>query len=209
MNRWILSALALSLGTAALASPPREIRADHQELRDDRSDFRDDIRDARGLDHIVDRWHAAWRAGDRAAERAADQDLGAWLVREVGESIHEVHEGRVEARHSAAESRASDARIGSTPLTGRAAREARDDRQDARDDRRDAHMDAKDVARTRAIARELRAMQPSFTAGTATAAQYGRKSVLLGELKAMTRAEVKANVQEAREDRREWVEDVR
>jgi hypothetical protein len=178
--------LVLAVGCASQAMA-QEVVKDRRQLHDDRSDR------ARII-NIAHDWEKAIASKNRAAEQAADARLKLWLVEELGESTLEAGQARREVRQSRAERNASG---------------TRDDQRDLRDDRRDRAVATGEAVGTRAIAGQLRAMQPSFDAGTATTVQYASKRELLGKLAASAQAQVHRDKKEIREDRRERREDRR
>lgn len=144
----------------------------------DRAGLRDDVSDLATLNALVEDWHDAVRVGDRRAERAADARLERWIRAELADDRQDVR------------------------AAGREVRQPSGSRRAAQDDRGDAAKQRSDLARTREIAQELDTLQRRFDRGTATRADYRRKSRLLRELQTLGEREVGADRQELREDRR-------
>ena len=172
-------ALAVYLSTASAQ--------DHGQVIEDRVEIRADRRDLARLRDRISAWTAAVDAKDAAAERAADADIHAWVDAELAETRREVAEDRRELQNARAEAH------GPGPDRG--------DRRDARDDHRDLEREKADQARTRAIAQELRSMQPAFAAGSATPADYAKKRQLLDELVGLSQRELGRDRGELHEDR--------
>lgn len=156
----------------------RHKAGDSSERRKDRRELRDDRRDLKQLEDIVRDWKRAIKSRDKLAERNVDKRLRAWLRAELQESEREARD----ASHEAATSRPGHQR---------------------RDDVRDAREKQRDVRQTRAIARKLHELQPVFSRGTASPADYKQKRRLLKNLLQMARQEVRESREEVREDRRE------
>ncbi len=173
---------------------PTEVQEDRAELADSQQDLQDDRVDLAKLNDIVEDWHRARKNDNRALERQADDRLARWIRQELAEDVGEVQESREEAHRSATDDDAT--RPG-------------DDKRDAADDRRDAQAAKGEAARTRAIARELRQIQPRFDNGTAQAPLYSQKSELLRELQGIARRELQRSKEERAEDVQEVREDTR
>ncbi|MEL6347211.1 MAG: hypothetical protein AAFV53_29115 [Myxococcota bacterium] len=182
-----------SLSIAQAGPSPREAAINSRQTVDDRADLRDNSRDYAVLASAVDDWHGAWQANNRSAERDADVRIFQWVKRELADDRSDVNEANRELNQSRRES------VGSGP----------NDQYDRRDDRRDRNQQVADMNRTRAIAAELNAMQPAFASGTASVADYNRKSALLREAQQMALREVREDKEEVRENRRERIEDRR
>jgi hypothetical protein len=165
-------ALLIALSSMSSATPHT------RPVSADTPGVRDDVADLATLNRLVDDWHDAVRDGDRRAERAADARLERWIRTELADDRQDVRAAGREVRR---------------PSGGRAA---------ARDDRGDAAKQSRDLERTREIARELDTLQVRFSRGTASRADYRRKSSLLRELQTMGKREVGADLEERREDQR-------
>jgi hypothetical protein len=176
----LISVLLLLLAAPAQAQDGGHVREDHVEVRRDMGDLerlRDDIR----------AWKAAVVASDKAAEKAADTRIEAWIRTEAAETTHEVREDRAELGQARAEAKG--------PGKG--------DEMDRRDDRADLAREHSDRQRMRAIAGDLKTIQPEFAQGRATAAQYAKKKALLEELETLAENEITRGRGEVREDVRE------
>ena len=191
--------LVLAVGCASQAMA-QEVPKDRRQLHDDRSDR------ARIIDIARD-WEKAVATKNHAAEQAADARLKLWLVEEVGESTLEAGQARREVARSHAERNGS--RREAVGPGAKDQHDLRDDRRDLRDDRRDAALATGEAALTRSSAVQLRAMQPAFDAGTASAVQYASKRDLLVKLATNAQAQVNRDKKEIGEDRRERREDRR
>lgn len=88
-------------------------------------------------------------------------------------------------------------------------RDLRDDRRDVRDDRKDQVQAVGNAITAASLAQELRLMQPSFDAQTATPVQYARKAELLVQLTNFSAKQVVQDKKEVVEDRKERREDGR
>ena len=208
---------ALFLPAAAVADPieGREQRMDRRDGRDNQMELRDDYDDAARLSQLVDSWHDAWARSDVSAERKADDGLKRWLNQEIHESKHESKEAKQESarsnrerrrsRHEAQVSTASGKRVGAVDDR----HDLRDDRRDQRDDKQDAQQERDQLERKRQIRDELKAMQPSFDRGVASAELYQNKSALLRELQRLASAEITEDYEEKHEDKVERREDRR
>ena len=173
-------ALSLLASAPALAQDGGHVREDHAEVRSDVGDLtrlRDDIQ----------AWKAAVVANNRAAEKAADLHLTIWIRNEAIETTQEVREDRAELGQARAEAKG--------PGPG--------DAMDRRDDRADLGREQGDRDRMRAIAVELKALQPNFDGERATPAEYASKRSLLDELEVLAQKEITRGQGEVREDVRE------
>jgi len=215
LNTGLALALTLGLASVAAASPSKPRTSSMRssdvgvaEARDNQRDRRDDARDLEQIIDLVDAWHDAYVRDNRRAMSSADEAIEDWLRREIRESAHEVNEAAAEVRGDRAEIIEDSIQYTVAAVTGhgraasRERAELRDDRGELREDRRDVAVARIDVTRTRAIADELSRLESRFDRGVATRADYERKSSLLKELQQMARAELKADHQEIREDRR-------
>ncbi len=202
-----LFALALSLVFAGAAFAGQS-KARSPEARDNQSDLRDDVGDLQRLSNLIDDWHDAYRRSDTRSMATADAQISAWLRREVGESRTDVAEARREATGSkrAVQAEARDAAAafasGHYRAAAREVAQVAADSAEYRDDRSDLRTARLDLNRTRSIAGQLATLEARFDRGTATKADFDRKSALLKELQAMARAELGADRAEIREDRR-------
>ena len=202
-----LFALALSLVFAGAAFAGQS-KQRSPEARDNAADLRDDAGDLQRIVDLVDDWHDAYRRGDKRAMAAADAQISTWLRQEIGESRTDVSEARRESTGSSkavkAEARSAVAAFatGHYRAASREVRQMAADSREYRDDRSDLRTSRIDLSRTQSIAGQLATLESRFDRGTATTADYNRKSALLKELQAMAKAELKADRTEIREDRR-------
>lgn len=207
----------LATATACGSQPPvrgqsagnlREANANGFEARDNRVDLQRDRADFAAIVSIRNDWRTAVQQRDRLGEQSADSRLARWLRRELRDSQRDVREARQESSRSAGETVQSrrEARLSGTRDDRR---DLRDDRRDLRDDRRDQRAARVDLEQTRAVALELRDMQPLFRNASATEEDYARKGEFLDALARMAAREVRNDRQEIREDRRERREDRR
>ena len=199
---------AMPLSAAWAQGNAAEAKRNRQELGRNQRQTANDRIDLKRLRNIAQDWRAAVRAKDAAKERAADQRLATWLRQENREERREVKQANAERRQAKRERNRSirEAKRSGSPDDRR---DLRDDRRDLRDDRRDAKVAQAEAARLRKLTNELAKMQPAFTAGKATKAQYKRKGDILKALLAGEKREMRQNRRESREDRRERREDRR
>lgn len=182
------------IGTdSANAAPPGVERA---ESRQSRRSVQDDRRDRDELASYVAAWKEAVATRNRLKESVVDGKIDAWIQRELAEERRENRQSSRERNRSRRELKRTQSVRGVSPGT-------RKDRYDLNDDRRDAQRQRGETQRLSAIAARLAKMQPRFSAGTATKADYAEKKKLLEALLAAEAREVKTSKKERNEDRRE------
>lgn len=196
MNKILVLAIVSSLFVMAPpseAAPPGVEQADH---RRSRRAVKDDRRDRNVLAGHVAAWKQAVASRDRAQEKAADVGIHAWIQRELKEERREDRKDTREAKRSRRELRRTRSVAGPSPAT-------RKDRRDVKDDRRDVQRQRGETQRLTVLATQLGELQPRFTAGTASPADYVEKRRLLDALLAAEAREVQSSKRERGEDRRE------
>ena len=206
---------AMVVGLTATAEAGPQTRQDIAAIQDNKSDMADDKNDKATLDNIVSQWRSGRQSKTWKQMQAADKRLHAWLSREIAESKQEVAEAERELAQSQAEVRRTAAQSQKARAQGnvKKAKEktaaTKDDKADAADDRRDLQEAKNDLARTQAIADDLRRMQGAFDARKAGPDRFKNKNALLTELQSLAQREIAREAREAAEDREELREDTR
>lgn len=218
--RTLLLALTL-LSHAALAQVARdrgERAQDRREVRTDNREQRDDRRDRAKLVALLVRWDAAKARNDYQALTAMDTELKNLVGAEIRESRVEWTRDAAEVARDRGEVASDRRELGRDRAQGRGPgvraddrRDKRDDKADLRDDVRDRRAEGRNLARLDGIERELTGLW-----GRVDDPSLAKKRALVGELIAMStaelagdRAEKREDHRELREDRRETREDVR
>jgi len=221
MSRTLLTAAAvLTLGaTAAQAQPVhrheerenrRERREDRREVAQDKRELADDVRDLRSFEQLAADYDSARRRGDIGALRRIDERLRRRVEAELQESAREHRAVQAEVARSAREVREERREVRRDEARGHGARQAadrrdlRDDRRDLRDDMRDAQKEREAMNRYVGMLTELNGLM-----GRYDPVAVERKRIIISEMIARARGEIREDKKELREDRREQREDRR
>jgi hypothetical protein len=170
-----------------------EVRRDTREMRVDRAQWIADRMDVRRLKRLVVLLDRAQASRDWREERRLRNGIHALLRQELYEAGRDLGQDRREEARSRDELR-QDYQGGRDP------RETRDDWRDLRDDRRDTAESRRRLMSQMEILRRLREIQP--------AVEHRSRSAMRHEDR-LLHSFLKLAREDARADRREWMEDRR
>lgn len=209
-THWMLAAVLLwGCAHAQVARDRVERGQDRRELRTDNREQRDDRRDRAKLVALLVRYDAARGRGDYAALTAMDTELHELVGAEIRESRREWLKDAAEVARDRGEVGSDRRELGRDRARGAGPlqraddrRDKRDDQADLRDDVRDRRAEGRNLVRLDGIEKELGALW-----GRVDNPGLDRKRALVGELLALSNAELAGDRQEKREDHRELRED--
>ncbi|HEY3451254.1 MAG TPA: hypothetical protein VGK67_33155 [Myxococcales bacterium] len=186
----------------------RERREDHREVAKDKQEIRDDVHDLRSLQRLLEDFDSARARSDVRALRQIDGRLKWHVQSELSESGRELRDDRREVGRSEREVRDERREVRRDEASGHPGKEAAD-RRDLRDDKRDLRDDVRDAQAERAkmnryveLLREVAGLE-----GRMEPPALERKRMIIGEMIARARGEIREDQEEIREDKRELRED--
>jgi len=211
MKRVIVYGMVL-FGTShvAFAAPPtpKEKIENHRDLREDRREGRNDRWDTARLEAILVEYKAAAKAKRNKVIKGLDARFTAELALELRETRVEVVE-KVEEKNDSRRERNEERRevvvdvVKGHPVKAvRDAKDLADDRRDLRDDRRDLAAETASLA----VKRDLRDRFAPLS-GKTDAASVAKKIAIIEQAVVEAKKEVRGDVQERIEDRKEIRED--